>query len=119
VVLPERQVVERSTTQTDPAVLTSALVGVLEPPYRALCLRRSELWVIGAVALDVVEIADVPGEEIEVVRDEKGVRIRIDGLPSLERIPELERRGARRGTAYVVRARRLAEAAFELEVEML
>ena len=74
---------------------------------------------IGAVALDVVELADVRGDEIEVVGDEAGVRVRIEGRPSLERIPELERLGERRGTSYVVRARRLTGVTFELEVELL
>jgi hypothetical protein len=117
--LPEHQVVERTTSQTEPALLTAALAGVLEPPYRALCIRRPELWVIGAVALDVVELADVRGDDVEVVRDDEGVRVRVDGLPSLERVPELERFGERRGRDYVVRAQRLAEALFEVEVEAL
>jgi hypothetical protein len=120
VALPGQVLVERATTRLDPVSLVAALEGALEPPYRALCVRRPELWVIGAVALEVIELShDVRGDEIEVVRDANGLRVRIDGRPSGDRLPELERVGKARAESYVVRARRLTAAAFEIEVEPL
>jgi hypothetical protein len=112
--------VERKTTDVDPQPLLAALAGVVEPPYRALGIRRPELWVVGAVGLEVVALGDdLRGSEIEVVRDEAGVRVRIDGLPAPEQVPELEGLGEARGGSYVVRARRLKGTLFEVEVEAL
>jgi hypothetical protein len=121
VVLPDGAlVVEATTSQVDPALLADALAGAVEPPYRALGVRRPELWVVGALALEVVSIGrDVRGDSVEVVRDEAGARIRIDGLPSLDAMPELERLGEARAQSYVVRAQRLAGQHFEVEVEPL
>lgn len=116
----ERLLVERATAEVDPALLAESLIGSLEPPYRALGVRRPELWVVGAVAIEVVELAEDPrGDEIEVVSDAAGTRVRVDGLPSLVGVPELERIGAARSAAHVVRAQRLTESFFEIEVEPL
>jgi len=115
-----RLLVEATTSEVDPALLAAALAGSIEPPYRALEVRRQELWVVGALALEVVELAaDVRGDAVEVVRDETGARARIDGLPSLAVPPELERTGAARSNEYVVRAQRLDGRLFEVEVEAL
>src|SRR4029450_5135589 len=83
VALPDgRVLVEATTSKLDPGVWAGALAGSLEPPYRALGVRRPELWVVGALALDVVELAtDARGSAVEVVRDEAGLRVRVDGLP--------------------------------------
>jgi hypothetical protein len=113
-------VVERSTATVDPAPLFAALAEVVAPPYRALAVRRPELWVVGAVSIATVALAeDVRGDEIEVVRDDAGVHVRLDARPAAERVPELERLGDARAASYVVRARRLAGQTFEVEVEAL
>jgi hypothetical protein len=115
-----RLLVERVTADVDPALLAESLIGSLEPPYRALGVRRPELWVLGAVAIEVVELAEDPrGDEIEVVKDAAGTRVRVDGLPSLVGVPELERIGSARSAAHVVRAQRLTQSLFEIEVEAL
>jgi hypothetical protein len=115
-----RLLVERATGVVDAARLAESLVDVLEPPYRALGVRRPELWVIGSVAIEVVDLSDdLRGDEIEVVTDDAGTRVRVDGLPSLDSAPALERIGAARSPAYVVRAQRLVESLFEIEVEPL
>jgi hypothetical protein len=121
VALPDgRVLVEATTSELDPAPLAGALAGSLESPYRALAVRRPELWVVGALALDVVELAaDARGDSVEVVRDDAGLRVRVDGLPSLDAFRELERIGAARAPSYVVRAQRLDGALFEVEVEAL
>jgi hypothetical protein len=120
VALPDRApLVERTTAVVDVEPLVEALDRVLERPYRALCVRRPELWVLGAVTLDTVELADARGTDIEVVRDVERAYVRIDGLPTADRVPELERLGSSRGTAFVVRARRLVASTFEVEIEAL
>ena len=120
VVLPGRPaLVERSTEDVAVEPLVAALDRVLERPYRALCVRRPELWVLGAVTLETVELPDARGSEVEVLSDVDGLHVRIDGLPALDRMPELERLGSARGEAFVVRARRLDGATFEVEVEAL
>jgi hypothetical protein len=45
--------------------------------------------------------------------------VRLDGMPSLHVVPELERRGESRSSSYVARASRLAGTLFEVEVEPL
>src|SRR5438105_4935299 len=117
VALPDgRFLVESEGRGFDPAPLASALAGSIEPPYRALAVRRPELWVVGALRVELVELAREPrGDVIEVVSDEGGVRVRVDGLPSLEHLPQLERIGERRSAAYVVRARRLDGRLYEVE----
>jgi hypothetical protein len=121
VALPDgRVLVETTTSELDPAPLAGALASSLEPPYRALGVRRPELWVVGALALDVVELEiDARGDSVEVVRDDAGLRVRVDGLPSLDTFRELERMGAARARSYVVRAQRLDGPLFEVEVEAL
>jgi hypothetical protein len=121
VVLADGTVVaERSTVAVDPGPLVTALAEAIVPPYRALGVRRPELWVVGAVSIATVELADdVRGDEIEVVRDAAGVNVRLDARPAAEQVPELERLGEARAASYVVRARRLAGRTFEVEVEAL
>lgn len=121
VVLPDGSVVvERATAAVEQAPFVAALSETIVPPYRALAVRRPELWVVGAVSIATAELAsDLRGDEIEVVRDEDGVRVRLDARPSAEQIPELERLGEARAASYVVRAHRLADSIFEVEVEAL
>jgi len=115
-----RVLVERAASATDHAPLVAALSETIAPPYRALAARRPELWVIGAVSIATVELAaDVPGDELEVVRDHEGTRVRVDARPAPERISELDRLGEARASSYVVRAHRLAGSVFEVEVEAL
>lgn len=119
--LPDgRLVVESGPSGFDPSALAAALVRSLDPPYRALARRRSGLWAVGARSLDVRRLDPAPdGDEIEVVQDGGAIAIRVDGMPSTRAVPELERIGDARSGTYVVRARRLDGALFEVEVEPL
>jgi hypothetical protein len=121
VVLPDRPLlVERAPPGFDPVPFGEALAVSIRPPYRALAVRRAEFWVVGALTIEIVELRkDQRGAEIEVVRDEAGPRVRIDGMPSLDEVRGLERIGAARSRHYVVRANRLVDSVFELEVEAL
>ena len=47
-------------TASIPAPLAAALEGAIEPPYRAVAVRREELWAVGAVSIEVVELSPRP-----------------------------------------------------------
>jgi hypothetical protein len=100
--------------------LAVALAASIQAPYRALAVRRPEFWVVGAFAIEIIELGtDLRGDVVEVVRDDSGVSVRVDGMPSLHPVPELERRGESRSPSYVARASRLSGTLFEIEVESL
>lgn len=115
-----RLLIERGSGSADLSALSTALEGSLEPPYRAVAVRRRDLWAVGACAIDVAELdSDPAGDALEVVRTSEGVSTRIDGGPTTRSLPELERLGESRAETYVVRATRLAGRLFEIEVEPL
>jgi hypothetical protein len=121
VLLPDgRVLIEDAPPGFDPEPLVAALETSIEGPYRAVAVRRPELWVVGATSISVTELGRDPrGDSVEVVRDEGGVSTRVDGLPTLDQLPELEQIGGARAETYVVRARRLVDLLFEVEVEPL
>ncbi len=121
VALPDgRLVVETAPDGFDAAPFAKALAGSIEPPYRAVARRRPELWAVGARAIRVLELpGGRPGDVLEVIRSDAGLSLRVDGLPSLAPFPELEELGAARFATFVVRAERLTDALFEVEVEAL
>jgi hypothetical protein len=115
-----RVLVEAAPPGFDPEPLAEALANSIESPYRAVAVRRPELWVVGACTILVTPLGRDPrAESVEVVRDHGGVSTRLDGLPTLERIPELERLGEARADTYFVRARRLVGLLFEVEADPL
>ncbi len=119
--LPDGQlVVEEAPPAFDATPLAAALDGMVVGPYRAVAFRRAELWAVGACSIQVVELRDDPGgDAVELVSAANGVSLRVDGVPSLEVLPQLEELGRARAPAHVVRARRLAGRLFELEIEAL
>ncbi|HLE99534.1 MAG TPA: hypothetical protein VI540_06510 [Gaiellaceae bacterium] len=102
-----------------PESLAAALEGAIDRPYRAFAVRRPELWTVGATAIETAELSFDRGDEFELVRGLDETSLRIDGMPTAEAVPELERIGEARSATYVVRARRLTGAVFEIEVEPL
>jgi hypothetical protein len=96
----------------DLSVLAAALA--LEPPYRAEAGRRNEtLWALAARTIEVVELPGVDGEEIELASHGGERTLRIDGERVFGSVPTLERDG------HVVRARRAAGEAWEVETDPL
>jgi hypothetical protein len=99
-----------------------ALQGELEPPYRALTVRREgDMWAAGAVAIEVAELpADTEGEELMLTVTQEGERaLEVDGRPTLEGIEALERAAGDRYDAYVLRATRLDERLWEIGIDPL
>jgi hypothetical protein len=120
VALSDRMLVESAPEGFDPAPLLAALEGSIEPPYRAVASRRPELWAVGACSIKVIELPDdLEGDMLEVVRTAERISIRVDGMPSGVRLLDLEELGVARFATFVVRAQRLVDALFEVEIEPL
>lgn len=119
VALSDRVVVESGADRFDPTPLVDALASSIDRPFRAVAWRRPEQWAVGACSIRVVELPYQEGDVFEIVSNANAVSIRVDGLPSGTRLPELEELGRARFETFVVRARRIAGAQFEVEVEPL
>jgi hypothetical protein len=86
----------------------------LEPPYRAEAVRRSDtLWVIGARRIEVVELPDTDGDQIELASHGGERTLLVDGARAFGSIPALER------DDHVVRANRIAGDSWEVETDPL
>jgi hypothetical protein len=99
-----------------------ALEGELEPPYRALAVRREgDTWAVGAVAIEVAELpADTDGEELMLTVTQEGERaLEVDGRPAIEGIDDVERVAAGRFDAYVFRATRIEGTLWEIGIDPL
>ena len=120
VALPDgRLLLEEGAAGLDPGPLAAALG--LSPPYRAEAVRRSSrVWAVAARRIAVVELTDDPGGTVvEVVRDEIGPSVRVDGEPTFVLVPELDRLALGRFRTYVVEATRLDGALWEVVVSPL
>ncbi len=97
--------------------LASAVDLVARVPYRAEAARQGESqWAVGIRELDVVELLDDPGgEEITLTVNDRERELLVDGAHAFAALPALERFGETRGSAYVVRAKRLDGAVWEVE----
>jgi hypothetical protein len=119
VALDDGSFVVESGGPADPAPLAAALRDGIAPPYRALAVRRPEVWAVGAVSIEVARLdADTSGSELELTWDGSTLALSIDGLPadpsrarSLERIAASRERGA-----YAAHAHRLRAELWELSI---
>jgi hypothetical protein len=124
VVLPDGTLVVDDALDIEPGSLdplAAALEAELKPPYRASAVwRGASRWGVAGRRIEVAELpASVRGDEIVVSVAEGQRSVVVDGEPSFGSIPALERLGAARGAAFVIRAERLAELAWEVEVTLL
>jgi len=90
-------------------------------PFRAHAVRRDgTTWAIAARRIETIELDDAPaGDEVEIAWDGAERTVRIDGQPTLQGVPALERVAAARHVTYVVTAMRLAGAIWEIAVSPL
>ena len=87
--------------------LADAIEQTIEPPYRAEAVRQGEdVWAVAARRVEVAEF-EADGDEIELVVNQDGRSLTVDGARTFGSVPELEDLGSRDGDAYVVRAKRL------------
>ena len=119
VALPDASIVVESGAGTDPAPFAAALRESVAPPYRALAVRRPDLWAVGAVAIEAERLDPDPrGTELELTWDGSELRLIIDGVPAdparasaLQRIATSRVRGA-----FAAHGRRLRGDLWELSV---
>jgi hypothetical protein len=103
----------------DPEPLAAALGSAIERPYRAVGVRREDVWAAGACTIETAELPFDRGDDFELVRNADELSLRVDGMPVAKIVPELEALANERWTSYVVRARRLVGSTFEVEAEPL
>ncbi len=119
VALPDETLLVEEGEDVEP--LAAALDGSVQPPYRAEAVRRGEdRWAIGIRRIQVVELSDDPEGDAVTLTVQDGERtLLVDGEPAFGSIPALEQVGAARARSYVVEARRLDEALWEVRVTAL
>jgi hypothetical protein len=102
------------------APLADAVERELSPPYSAEAARHeSRVWAVGAnrVAIAVLP-ADLDGDAIEQTMYEGEGRCEIDGR-AYPPLPALAAIGARHGSDYALRARRLDDTTWVVESQPL
>jgi hypothetical protein len=119
VALADATFVLESDDAGDAARFAAALRESIDPPYRALAVRRSDLWAVGAVAIEVDRLDPDPrGSELELTWNGSDLALTIDNLPAdPAHASALERIAAHRvNGAYAAHAHRLRGDLWELSV---
>jgi hypothetical protein len=119
VALADGTFVVESEGAPDPAPFAAALRDGIGAPYRALAVRRPDLWAVGAVGIEVERLDPDPrGNELELTWNGSELELTVDALPAspanasaLERIAS-----ARVAGAYAAHAHRLRGDLWELSV---
>ena len=120
VALPDGRLVAEGEHGQDPSPFAEALAGAIEPPYRAVAVHRESVWAVGAVSIEVVELAPSPrGTDLELTWDGSMLALTVDTLPAdPAQADALERIASARqpGRSYAARAHRLAGELWEILV---
>ena len=112
-------VVEEDEPENTLAPLAEAIEQTLQPPYRAEAIRRDgDSWGVAARRIEVAKL-EALGDELEVIANDDGRTLAVDGERAFGGIPELQRIGERQGLTYVVRASRLEDNFWEVEAHPL
>jgi hypothetical protein len=124
VTLPDGTLVVDDSLDLEPGSLdplAAALETKIARPYRAeAAWRGGSSWGVAARKIEVAELPpDVTGDEIVLSVADGERSLTVDGKEGWGRLPALERLGSARGESFVVRAQRLAEQAWEVEVTLL
>jgi len=114
-----RLLVDAGPDNFDPEPLAAALEGALERPYRALAMRRPEMWAVGASEIETARLDPDPrGNDLELTWDGATLALVADGMPAdpssaaaLERLA-----AARESGAYAAHAGRLDGDLFEISI---
>ncbi|MGH3135122.1 MAG: hypothetical protein ACRDPV_01340 [Gaiellaceae bacterium] len=114
-----RLLVDAGPDGFDPAPLAAVLEGAIDRPYRALAVRRPELWTVGASAIETARLDPDPrGDDLELAWDGAALSLIADGMPAdpstaaaLERLAT-----SRESGAYAAHAGRLEGDLFEISV---
>jgi hypothetical protein len=119
VALPDGTFVLESEGSADPTPFADALGDEIERPYRALGVRRPEVWAVGAVSIEVERLEPDPrGNELELTWSGSELALTIDNLPAEPARAEALQRIARARVdgAYAAHAHRLRDDVWELSV---
>lgn len=119
VVLPDGTRIAESRDDAELEPFVRALGTSIAPPYRALAVRRPELWAVGAVRIEVARLEPSPrGDDLELTWTGSERALSIDTVPAdpaqavaLERIA-----GARVSGGYAAHAHRLHGELWEISV---
>lgn len=106
----------------DVAHFAEALGENIAPPYRALAVRRPEVWAVGAVAIDVDHLDPDPrGDELELTWNGSELELTVDELPAdPSRASALGRLASERVDGpYAAHAHRLRGDLWELSILQL
>jgi hypothetical protein len=96
-----------------------ALAASVDPPYRAVGVRRGDRWNVGAKRIRVARLPGLEGNELSLtVRGDERM-LDVDGRPTLFGLEALERLDVGRFDSYVLRARRLEADLWEIELAPL
>jgi predicted trehalose synthase len=119
VALPDGTFVLESGGVADPTPFATALGESVGAPYRALAVRRPDVWAVGAVAIEVELLDPDPrGTDLAMTWNGSELELSIDELPaSPTQAPALERIAASRvDGAYAAHAHRLRGDLWEISV---
>jgi hypothetical protein len=119
VALPDGTFVLESEGVADPTPFADALGDDIERPYRALAVRRPEVWAVGAVSIEVDRLDPDPrGGELELTWNGSSLELTIDDMPAEPGRAEALQRIARSRVAgaYAAHAHRLRDDVWELSV---
>ncbi len=119
VALADGRLVLEEGHAADIEALAAALAGSLTAPFRAMAVRRDDVWAVGGSSIEVVQLAPDPqGDDLELTWDGETLALAADGIPvDVERAAALEQLAAERQRGpYVARARRLEGDLFEVSV---
>jgi hypothetical protein len=114
-----RLLVESAPSGVELDFLATAFGDQLDPPYRAIAVRRPELWAIGAVAIETARLDPDPrGDDLALTWDGETLTLLADGLPVDPSAAEaLEARAAARVTGpYAAHAHRLDRDLWEVSI---
>ena len=75
-----RVLVDAGPDGFDPEPLAAALEGAIERPYRALAMRRPEMWAVGASVIETARLDPDPrGDDLELTWDGSTLALVADG----------------------------------------
>ena len=78
-----RLLVDEGPDGFDARPLADALDGSIDRPYRALAMRRPELWAVGASSIETARLDPDPrGRDLELTWDGVTLSLTTDGLPT-------------------------------------
>lgn len=115
VALPDGELVVEA--EGDVSQLADAVEQSLPPPYRAAAVRQRGIqWGVAAKRIEVAEVPDAPGDELELAVAGEDRTMRVDGEPAFGSAPALE--ALARGDC-VIRASRIDGDLFDVRVDPL